>query len=182
MADFAQLIPVRKKPKRQVLAFEKVTDVPYEEVKVELEDYAAILFRLSNGAPGSFTTSQATIGRRSDTEFQVYGTRCSLAWNHKRSTELWIGYRDRPNETLIESPALQDPVTGAYASLPSGHPLGYHDAVLNLFKDFYDAVKAGGKEKAGTLPRPTFRTGCEEMKILKAVVESNRTRSWVKVK
>ena len=96
MADFATLIPVRKKPKRQVLAFEKVTDVPFEEVKIELEDYSAILFRLDNGAPGSFTTSQATIGRKSDTEFQVYGSSLSYAWNHKKSNELWIGHRDCP--------------------------------------------------------------------------------------
>jgi predicted dehydrogenase len=181
MADFASLIPVRKKPARQVLAFEKVGDVPFQEVKVELEDYAAILLRLSNGAPGSFTTSAATIGRRSDTEFQIYGSTCSLAWNHKRSTELWIGHRDRPNETLIEGPSLQDPASAAYASLPSGHPLGYHDAILNLFKDFYDAVKSGGKEKSEALPRPTFRTGYEAMKILEAVVKSAKTRSWQKI-
>jgi len=181
MADFATLIPVRRKPSRQVLAFEKVTDVPFQEVKVELEEYSAILFRLSNGAPGSFTTSQAAIGRKSDTEFQVYGSRCSYAWNHKRSNELWIGHRDTPNETLIESPVLQDPVTASYASLPTGHPLGYHDAMLNLMRDFYDVVKAGGKEPARALPRPTFRTGYEEMRILKAVVESNRKRAWVKV-
>jgi predicted dehydrogenase len=181
MADFATIIPVRKKPTRQVLAFEKVTDVPHQEVKVELEDYAAILFRLSNGAPGSFTTCQAAIGRKSDTEFQIYGSTCSYAWNHKRSNEMWIGWRDRPNETLIESPVLQDPVTAAYASLPTGHPLGYHDAVLNLFKDFYDVIKSGGKEKQNGLPRPTFRTGAEEMKILKAVVESTRKRAWVAV-
>ena len=109
MADFATLIPVRRKPTRATLAFEKVTDVPYTEVKVELEEYAAILFRLSNGAPGSFTTTQAAIGRKSDTEFQVYGSTCSYAWNHKRSNELWIGRRDKPNEILIEGPALQDP-------------------------------------------------------------------------
>ena len=180
MADFATVIPVRKKPTRQVLAFEKVTDVPHQEVNVELEDYAAIMFRLSNGAPGSFTTCQAAIGRKSDTEFQIYGSTCSYAWNHKRSNEMWIGWRDRPNETLIESPVLQDPVTAAYASLPTGHPLGYHDAVLNLFRDFYDVVKSG-KEKPGGLPRPTFRTGADEMRILKAVVESTRKRGWVKV-
>jgi hypothetical protein len=94
---------------------------------------------------------------------------------------MWIGWRDRPNETLIESPVLQDPVTAAYASLPTGHPLGYHDAVLNLFKDFYDVIKSGGKEKQNGLPRPTFRTGAEEMKILKAVVESTRKRAWAAV-
>ena len=84
---------------------------------------------------------------------------CSYAWNHKQSNELWIGHRDTPNETLIESPVLQNPETAAYASLPTGHPLGYHDAMLNLMRDFYDVVKAGGKEPARALPRPTFRTG-----------------------
>src|SRR5512137_1709595 len=46
MADFATLIPVRRKPRRQVLAFEKVADVPYDEITIELEEYSAILFRL----------------------------------------------------------------------------------------------------------------------------------------
>ena len=114
---------------------------------------ASILFRLSNGAPGSFTTCQAAIGRKSDTEFQIYGSTCSYAWNHKRSNEMWIGWRDRPNETLIESPVLQDPVTAAYASLPTGHPLGYHDAVLNLFRDFYDVGQVGGKGKGRAVSR-----------------------------
>jgi predicted dehydrogenase len=181
MADFATLIPVRKKPARQILAFEKVSDVPFEEIKVELEDYSAILFRLNNGAPGSFTTSQAATGRKSDTEFQIYGSTCSYAWSHKRSNELWVGHRDVPNETLIESPILQSRETASYASLPTGHPLGYHDAVLNLIRDFYDVVRGGGKEVSRPLPRPTFQTGYEEMRILKAVVESNRKRAWVKV-
>jgi len=61
------------------------------------------------------------------------------------------------------------------------HPLGYHDAMLNLMRDFYDVVKADGKEPYRALPRPTFRTGYEEMRILKAGVESNRKRAWVKV-
>jgi predicted dehydrogenase len=181
MADFATLIPLRRKPARQVLAFDQAADVPGQDVSVELEDYAAMLFRLSNGAPGAFTTCQAAIGRRSDTEFQIYGSKCSLAWNHIHPNELWVGWRDRANETLIESPVLQDPASGSYVSLPSGHPMGYHDAVLNLFKDFYDTVKAGGREPERRLPRPTFRTGCEEMHILNAVVESNKTRGWVKV-
>lgn len=183
MADFATLIPVRRKPTRQVLAFERVGDVPVEAVQVELEDYAAILFRLSNGAPGSFTACQAAIGRRSDTEFQIYGSKCSLAWTHRRPGELWIGWRDRPNEILIESPILQQPASAVYTSLPSGHPMGYHDAVLNLFKDFYAAVRSQGQREGvdPVLPRPTFRTGWAEMRILEAIVRSNSTRTWVRV-
>ena len=179
IGDLATLIPVRKRPSRQVLAFEKVEEVESEEVKVELEDYSSILFRLSNGAPGSFTTSQVCAGRKSDTEFQIYGSNCSYAWNHKEATLLWIGHREKANEILIENPTLQDPSTAAYASLPAGHPLGYHDAVMNLFKDYYEAVDRGGK---GRELRPTFQTGFEEMKILEAILASHKKRSWVEVK
>jgi len=181
MADFSTLIPVRRKPMQQVIAFETSTKAHFKEVRVELEDYAAILFRLSNGAPGSFTTCQAATGRKSDTELQVYGSAYSLAWDHRRSNHLWIGYRDKPNETLIEGPILQDPDSASYASLPAGHPLGYHDALLNLFKDFYEDVKAGGNETKRAFPRPTFHDGAEEMRILKAIVDSVKKRGWVKV-
>ena len=179
IGDLKALIPVRNRPTRQVLAFEEAQEGATEAFQVELEDYSAVLFHLSGGAPGSFTTCQVCSGRKSDTEFQIYGSKCSLAWNHKDATRLWIGYREKPNETLIENPVLQDPSTARFASLPAGHPLGYHDAVLNLFKDFYQAVREG---KADDESRPTFRTGYEEMKILAAILESNKKRSWAKVK
>jgi predicted dehydrogenase len=177
--DFATLIPVRKKPKRQVLAFEKVGEIESEEVKVEVEDYSAILFRMDGGVPGSFTTSQVCVGRKSDTEFQIYGSKCSYAWNHKDSTRLWIGHREKPNEILIENPILLDPSTARYANLPAGHPLGYYDAILNLFSDYYEAVENG--DTPGRL-RPTFETGYEEMKLLESVLDSHRRKCWVEVK
>ena len=102
-----------------------------------------------------------------------------MAWNHRHSTELWIGYREKPNETLVEGPALQDASTASYATLPAGHPLGYHDAVLNLFRDFYNVVGRSGK--TSPVSRPTFETGYEEMKILDSIVRSNKKRRWVKV-
>lgn len=177
--DFATLIPVRRRPKQQVLAFERVDQVESEEVAVELEDYAAILFRLADGVPGSFTTSQVCAGRKSDTELQVYGSRCSYAWNHKDATRLWIGHREKENEELIENATLQDPASARYATLPAGHPLGYRDAVHSLLRDFYEAVERGD---SGGESRPTFRTGLDEMKILEAVLESSRRRQWVMVK
>jgi predicted dehydrogenase len=179
IGDLATLIPKRKRPTRQVLAFEKVDEVASEEVEVELEDYSSILFRLTGGVPGSFTTSQVCSGRKSDTEYQIYGSECSYAWNHKDATRLWIGHRDKANEILIENPTLQDPSTARYASLPAGHPLGYHDAVLNLFTDYYQAVESGGK---GSGLRPTFETGFTEMKILEAILASNAKRGWVEVR
>jgi predicted dehydrogenase len=67
MADFATIIPVRQRPRKQVLAFESASGSATEDAAVELEEYAAILFSLSNGARGSFVTCQTCIGRKSDT-------------------------------------------------------------------------------------------------------------------
>jgi len=180
IGDLATLIPVRKRPKRQVLAFEKVGKVETEEVKVELEDYSSVLFRLSNGAPGSFTTSQVCAGRKSDTEFQVYGEKCSYAWSHREATVLWIGYREKANEVLIENPNLQDPATARYATLPAGHPQGYYEAMMHMFRDYYDDL--AGKAVPRAAPRATFETGRWEMKILEAILASHKQRRWVEVK
>jgi predicted dehydrogenase len=181
IADFSTIIPVRRKPKKQVIAFEKASAGDFEDVKVELEEYAAVMFRLDNGAPGTFTTCQAVHGRKSEPEFQVYASGYSLAWNHAEPNKLWLGHRDKPNEILIENPALQNPAAAAYATLPAGHPLGYNDAVLNLFKDFYEDVRLGKTDSDRPFPRPTFVTGMNEMRILKAIVESVKKRTWVKV-
>ncbi len=179
MGDIKTIIPVRKKPAKQVVAFEKAGDIEYENVNVAVEDYSAVLFHMDNGVPGSFTTSQVCNGRKSDTEFQVYGSSCSMAWNHKWSDKLWIGYRNKANETLTESPVLQDPSTARFATLPAGHPVGYYDAVLNLFKDFYQVMHTGKEENK--LGRPTFRTGYDEMVILDAVMKSVREKRWTEV-
>lgn len=173
------IIPKRKKPLHQVLAFAAGEDGEYEEVDIEVEDYSATLFTLAGGVPGSFTTSQVCPGRKSDTEFQIYGSQSSLSWNHKWSDKLWIGHRDKPNETLTESPLLQEGGTGKYATLPTGHPIGYYDAVCNLLKDYYSAV-ATGKEP-GPFERPTFQTGYDEMRIVEAALDSAEKRTWVDV-
>ncbi len=175
--DLATIIPVRKKPKKQVLAFEKVGKTESEDIEVELEDYSSVLFHLENGAPGSFTASQVCPGRKSDTGIEIYGSKCSYAWDHKESNKLWIGHREKPNEILMEDPVLQDPSTIKYATLPAGHPLGYRDAVLNLFRDYYSAVEGTETD----MERPAFLTGYDEMKILNAILESFRKSKWVEV-
>ncbi len=180
MGDFSTIIPVRKKPKHQVLAFEHVDEAACELVDCTLEEYASIHFRLDGNIPGSFTTCQTCIGRKSETAFEVYGSTASLGWNHRDATKLWIGNRFKPNEEILENSQIMYPEAAQYAVLPAGHPLGYYDAVLNLFKDFYQAVDAGGGD-GETISRPTFKTGYDEMRILDAVVASNARRRWEQV-
>lgn len=181
MGDLATLIPIRKKPKKQVLAFEHLEAADSVDVECSLEEYSAVHFRLDGTVPGSFTTCQLCNGRKSEPLFEIYGKECSYAWNHKDPTRLWIGHRFKPNEELIENASIMHPEAARFAVLPAGHPLGYYDAVMHLFKDFYDAIEAGeGADQASR--RPTFFTGYEEMKILAAIIESNDKRRWESVK
>lgn len=174
-------IPVRKKPKAGPLSFAARQEGETEDVAIGLDDYAALLLRLENGARGSFTTCQVCAGRKVDLEIQVYGSRESYAWSHVHPNALWIGHRDRGNETFYESAQLQDPETARFASLPTGHPMGYHDAVTNLFRDFYAAAAAKREGRPFRASFPGFAEGHEAMRIVDAAVESSRAGRWVRL-
>ncbi len=173
-------IPVRRKPKAGPLSFASRAEGETEEVRIEVDDFAALLLRLENGARGSFTTCQVCAGRKVDLELQVYGSRESYAWSHVRPNALWIGHRERGNETFYESAPLQDPSTARFAALPTGHPMGYHDAVYNLFRDFYEAVAAKREGRPFAAAFPGFAEGHAAMRIIDAAAESARTGRWVK--
>jgi predicted dehydrogenase len=181
MAELHTCIPRRKKPKAGVLAFSTQVGGEYEEVDIKVDDYASLFLRLDNGARGSFTTCQVAAGRKVDLELQVFGAKESYAWSHVHPNALWIGHREKGNETFYESSQLQAADTRKYAALPTGHPMGYHDAVYNLFRDYYEALAAKRDGKPFAANFPDFQTGHEAMCVLGAAVESHKSGKWVKV-
>ncbi len=181
LAELHTCIPKRKKPVGGALSFGAGQAAETVDVDVKLDDYAATFLRLDNGARGNFTTCQVAAGRKVDIELQVFGSKESYAWSHVRPNELWIGRRDRGNETFYESAALQTGGTGKYATLPTGHPMGYHDAVFNLFRDYYEAVAAKRRGGSPIGNAPDFRTGHDMMLILDAARASAKSGTWAKV-
>ncbi|MCK4967405.1 gfo/Idh/MocA family oxidoreductase, partial [bacterium] len=123
---------------------------------------------MDNGARGNFTTCQVAAGKKVDIDMQIFGSKGSYGWSHVRPNELWIGNRDRGNEIFYESSQLQTEKTRKYATLPTGHPMGYHDAIYNLFRDYYDAVAAKYDGKKIESGMPDFRSGHTEMCIIDA--------------
>ncbi|MBE0711375.1 MAG: Gfo/Idh/MocA family oxidoreductase, partial [Candidatus Aminicenantes bacterium] len=154
MAELHACLPKRRKPKAGPLSFGAGPAGESEEVGIELDDYASLFLKLANGARGNFTTCQAAAGRKVDIELQVFGSKESYAWNHVHPNALWIGHREKANEVFYESSLQQVEGTRKYAALPTGHPMGYHDAVCNLFRDYYEAVaaKREGKSFKATFP------------------------------
>ncbi len=181
MSELHTCIPKRKRPKGGSLSFGGGSAGDLEDVEVKLDDFASLFLRLDNGARGNFTTCQVAAGRKVDLELQVFGSKESYGWSHVHPNALWIGHREKANEVFYESSQLQAEETRKYATLPTGHPMGYHDAVYNLFRDYYDALAAKRQGRSFAATFPDFRTGHDMMCIIDAALASSRSSAWAKV-
>jgi predicted dehydrogenase len=179
MADFQTTHKVRKRPKAAVEAFAGKTLKPedYEEVQIESEDFASVLFRLDNGARGAFTVSQVSAGRKNRLVYEIDGSTCAISADLERPNELWVGYRDRANESYVKDPSILSEQAQPYAHYPGGHPEGYPDAFKNLFLNVYRRI--AGESSVDDFP--TFVDGHRAVAIVEAAVRSAREGRWVEV-
>ena len=179
LGDLATVHKVRKKPKGPIETYagKLLTPEDYAEVRIGTEDYATVLFAFDNGAHGAFTVCQVSAGRKNRLYYEVDGSKCAISGDLERPNELWIGYREKPNELLIKDPSLLKEEARQYAHYPGGHPEGYPDGPKNLFRNAY--LKVLGDEAA--LPFPTFEDGHRAVAIVEAILASSKTKQWTKV-
>jgi len=178
-ADLATVLPTRRRPKGRVESFQKAASAESEEVMIETDDYASVLLHFENEVRGVMTVSQVSAGRKARLWFEVDGSEGSLAFDSESPNNLWIGRRDRACELLPKDPALQTPESRGYAAYPGGHPEGYPDTFVQLFKDFYGYLAAGDLHAPRTFP--TFETGHDELVLCEAIAESAQRKAWVSV-
>jgi predicted dehydrogenase len=178
-ADLATVLPTRKRPKGRVETFQKAGRVETEEVMITTDDYASVLLHFENEASGVMTVSQVSPGRKARLWFEIDGTTGSLVFDSESPNNLWIGRRDRACEVLPKDPSLQTPESRGYAAYPAGHPEGYPDTFVQLFKDFYGYIAKGDPKAPRTFP--TFQTGHDELVLCEAIAESAQKKGWVSV-
>jgi predicted dehydrogenase len=180
-ADLRTVHPVRRRPTGGVKTFSGKGAAPVETVPVEIttEDCGGVLLRFANGASGNLWVSQTTAGRKNCLRFEIAGSNQALAWNSETPNELWVGHRDRPNESLIRDPALLSPSARGVTSYPGGHNEGFPDSFKQLFRTFYGSIAAGDFETAP--PFPTFADGHREILLCEAILRSHRERRWVEI-
>jgi predicted dehydrogenase len=180
MANLEIIHKQRKKPKVDVETYAGKLLEPgdYTDVAVSTEDAATIMFRTDSGATGSCVISQVSAGRKNRLHFEIDGSRCAIEFDQEQPNEMWIGRREKANETLPKDASLMYAEAGPFANFPGGHPEGYSEGPRNLFGNVYSHIAGGAK---GEATYSTFLDGHNEIAICEAVLESARNGAWTKV-
>jgi predicted dehydrogenase len=178
-ADLQTFHKTRKKPKGSVETFAGKTlrPIEYDEVAISTEDFGAMTFRMGQSTRGALTVSQISAGRKNRLFVEIFGSKASAAWNAEAPDELWIGHRNAPNEIIVKDPTLLRGQAKSYADLPGGHSEGYDDTFKQTFQRFYRTIA----DRKAPVEYPTFDDGIRQMRILEAVIESSKKRTWTKL-
>ena len=181
MADFATIHPHRKKPTKPIETYSGKLLQPedYQEVPITTEDYATVMMKFSDGSKGVVTVSQVSAGRKNRINLEISGSQQTVSWCSESPNNLWIGKRDRANEMLMRDPALVHRESAGLISFPGGHNEGFPDTSKQLFKEVYQAVRAG--RPPANPPYPTFADGLRELILCERIIESNRQQAWVEI-
>lgn len=140
-----------------------------------LDDDCNVLLRFEGGARGVLIASQISAGARNGLKISVYGEKGGLTWSHERHTELTLDWLDGPTQVLHAGSSYLGAAARAVTRLPTGHPEGFIEAFANLYRDFADAIVAGG---GGIVPG--IGEGVRGMAFVeRAVAASQVDAGWV---
>jgi predicted dehydrogenase len=179
-ADFATFHKIRKKPLKPVETYAGKVLKPedYQDIPINTEDYATVLFRFENDGRGVMTVNQVAAGRKNRLYFEIDGSKQAVAWESETPNQIWIGNRDGNNEIMMRDPSLVYPECRELIDYPGGHNEGFPDTFKQMFREVYGRISG---KKSGPASYPTFRDGLRELVLCEKAMESNQNKAWVKV-
>jgi len=172
-ADLETVIKQRKKPAVPTGDFDGRAD---ELVPMVSEDAALIIIEFEDGVKGQLTVSQVSAGNKNNFGISVDGSHYSMTWEQENPDKLWIGHRVTGNIMKYAGPEFLHGNAVRYATLPSGHPAGWSDALTNSIGAFYAAIR-----EESPINYATFEDASYIVKIVEACLMSSREGRWVRV-
>jgi predicted dehydrogenase len=178
-ADLKTVHTTRQRPRGEVQTFKGKEErvIATEPVEITTDDYGCVMLGFSNGARGVLWVSQVTAGRKNCLRYEIAGSQAALSWSSEEPNSLWIGHRERANESLIRDPALVSGPAASYINYPGGHNEGFPDTFKQNFRAFYDYIQAG--EFDAPAPFATFESGHREVVICEAILKSASEGRWI---
>src|SRR3989441_12003693 len=146
--------------------------------KVGIDDACAFLARFNNGSLATFESTRYARGHKALYTFEINGEHASILWDlHDLHRLQWFDHRDssvvRGWRSIHVSDGDQPYMKNWW--IP-GVQIGYEHTFVHQVADFLQGL-ADGKPA-----RPDFRDGLATDYVVDAVLQSGKTKQWVKVK
>ena len=148
------------------------------EIVVRSDDTTSVMVEFADGTPGSALFSKCMLGHKNDLRVIVSGDEKEFSWHMEQCDRLWVGQRERGNESVYVDRNTALPEVHPYIHLPAGHTPGWMDALTNAMQAFYDSLneEAYAKEK---VPYATLEDGVMGNRFVDACLESARQERWI---
>jgi predicted dehydrogenase len=147
-----------------------------------VDDYASVLLRYSNGARGSMWVTNAASGAEHGLSFRIFGETGGLEWHQEEPNRLVHCKRDGFDETLTRrKDSLVSKAARQVTRVEIGHPEGYLEAFANLYSDFARAVVARMQHQPRDQidrPFPTAEDGVKGLAFVEAAIQSSASQNW----
>jgi predicted dehydrogenase len=140
----------------------------------QVDDAVLMLARFTNGSVGSFEATRFAIGCRNRNYFEIHGAKGAIRFDLEDLNRLHVFGTDDATEVQGSHNVLVTGPGHPYTSdfWPPGHILGYEHTFILTLADFLQSL-----EKNETF-HVNFQDAVNVQKVLHAVDESARTRSW----
>ena len=187
VGDFEEVIGMRKIhiPERPMMrdqnaAYQREANIAQrteELARVTTDDTAVFMGKMKGGAMSLFDVSRCASGQGDGTGFEVWGSKGAIRWNMQYQSELQVSREASPEDqrgfTTIQM-GTPHPYGDAFWCVP-GFGTGLAD---NKALEIHDVIKSF---EEGLEFHSNFRDGLKVCQVVDAVVESQRTNSWVKI-
>jgi predicted dehydrogenase len=178
-ADFKTFHQKRMKPTKSK-TIPEINQSSNQEIDINSEDYASILFHFENGVQGVLTISQMCAGHKNKISFNINASNSSLVWNGEKADELWVGHRDEPSQVLVAESKQENQKKTENDSSPEFHNQVFSNTFNELYRRVYQYLLAGDFSREPDFP--TFEDGHYGMLVLEAIEASAREKSWKTVR
>jgi predicted dehydrogenase len=142
-----------------------------------VDDFAAAMLRLDNGAKGTFWVTQAAAGVENCLRIRVSGTAGTVEWEQENPTGLVFRPLDGPAVVHTPNGPGVLPAAARASRIVAGHPEGFQEAFANVYSDAAEAIAA---RRSGTSPDPLAMQfpnewdGAVGIRFVEAAVASSR--------
>ncbi|MCD8072334.1 MAG: Gfo/Idh/MocA family oxidoreductase [Alistipes sp.] len=149
--------------------------------RVDTEDGSIVVIKFDDGTVGNLVVSQVSAGYKNNFDISLDCQNYSLRWNQEQSDRLRIGTREDGVREIYAGEEFLGEDIKRYATIPSGHPVGWADAMTNAVREFYSSIRDGSYRCPENLSYSDFTNAVYIMRIVEACMESSRSGEWVEV-